>query len=681
MRKLFTFILMIVGVCLAFAQQKPFTPTKGVDAQILRFSHRGINGPDTASFDPSLKPFYHGVASGDPLQDAVIIWTRVTPETANDTTINVYWHVATDTGMQDIVAFGTEPTNAIIDYTVKVDVDNLDPQTTYYYEFETGGVRSIRGRTRTASAGDTEDHLRFAVVSCSNYEAGYFNAYGRLADRNDLAAIIHLGDYIYEYPANVYGDTSLIDRRHSNFETVSIGEYRSRYSLYRLDPDLRRAHQQHPFINVWDDHETANDAWNGGAENHTDSTEGDWNIRKRMARKAYYEWIPIRENNLDSTIIYRAFDYGDLLDVIMLDTRIVGRDSQINDVLAPELYDPNRTMLGETQRNWLIDQLDNSNAKWHIIGNQVIFSPLYVGWSALGDTTQTPAEVESAVLDIWDGYPLERLSLINYLRDNDIDNTVFITGDFHSTFAFDVADTVLSEDPLSLYGEVDNYDPVTGDGAVAVEFATPSISAANFDENFGALLSAGFEFQINRPIDALPYDNNPNPHMKNVDLDQHGYTIVDVRDDSVQGNWYYVDRLDEVTVVEAFGAAYYTKDGENHLRQGQESSLKAQQEIPAPASPRFIPTSVESIPSFAVIGIYPNPAQDYFMMQYALDKAVYVQMTLVDLQGRVVSQLVDEKQIGGVYEMEVNVSELPTGIYLLQGQAGEQRLDYKVVVK
>ncbi|MEO1413962.1 MAG: alkaline phosphatase D family protein [Bacteroidota bacterium] len=681
MRNVYTLLFLLMGAAVAFAQQKPFTPTKGVDAQVLRFSHRGINGPDTASFDPSLKPFYHGVASGDPLEDAVVIWTRVTPESSHDTTINVYWHMATDTGMQNVVAFGTKSTNQDFDYTIKIDVDDLAPNTTYYYEFETGGVRSIRGRTRTASTGATENHLRFAVVSCSNYEAGYFNAYARIADRNDLAAVIHLGDYIYEYPTNVYGDTSLIDRRHGDFETVSTGEYRSRYSLYRLDPDLRRAHQQHPFINVWDDHETANDAWNGGAENHTDSTEGEWNIRKRMARKAYYEWIPIRENEFDSAIIYRSFEYGDLLDVIMLDTRIVGRDSQINDVLAPALYDPNRTILGETQRSWLLDKLDNSNAKWHIIGNQVIFSQLYVGWSALGDTTQTPAEVESAVLDIWDGYPIERLNLINYLRDNDIDNTVFVTGDFHSTFAFDVADTVLSEDPLSLYGEVENYDPVTGDGSVAVEFATPSISAANFDENFGALLSAGFEFQINQPIGALPYDNNPNPHMKNVDLDQHGYTIVDVRDDSVQANWYYVDRLDEVSAVEEFGAAYYTKDGNNHLTRGQESPIKAQQEIPAPASPRFIPTRIEGVQSFAVMGIYPNPAQDYFVMQYALEKSEWVQMNLVDLQGRVVSTLVNELQISGVYEMDVDVSQLAAGIYLLQGQVGKQRLDYKVIVK
>jgi len=681
MRNVYTLLFLLIGATVAFAQHKPFTPTKGVDAQVLRFSHRGINGPDTASFDPSLKPFYHGVASGDPIQDAVVIWTRVTPESSNDTTINVYWHMATDTGMQNVVAFGTKSTNQNFDYTIKIDVDDLAPNTTYYYEFETGGVRSIRGRTRTASAGATEDHLRFAVVSCSNYEAGYFNAYARIADRNDLAAVIHLGDYIYEYPTNVYGDTSLIDRRHGDFETVSTGEYRSRYSLYRLDPDLRRAHQQHPFINVWDDHETANDAWNGGAENHTDSTEGDWNIRKRMARKAYYEWIPIRENEFDSAIIYRSFEYGDLLDVIMLDTRIVGRDSQINDVLAPALYDPNRTILGETQRNWLLDKLDNSNAKWHIIGNQVIFSQLYVGWSALGDTTQTPADVESTVLDIWDGYPIERLNLINYLRDNDIDNTVFVTGDFHSTFAFDVADTVLSEDPLSLYGEVENYDPVTGDGSVAVEFATPSISAANFDENFGALLSAGFEFQINQPLGGLPYDNNPNPHMKNVDLDQHGYTIVDVRDDSVQANWYYVDRLDAVSSVEEFGAAYYTKDGNNHLIRGQESPIKAQQEIPAPASPRFIPTTIDNAQSFAVMGIYPNPTQDYFVMQYALERSEWVQMNLVDLQGRVVSTLVDELQISGVYEMDVDVSQLAAGIYLLQGQVGKQRLDYKVIVK
>ncbi|MEO1448353.1 MAG: alkaline phosphatase D family protein [Bacteroidota bacterium] len=678
-------ILIISSLCLwgsLIAQSPIVSPTSGNARLHAGAHHNARTGTartdSTAGYDPSLAPFYHGVASGDPLSDGVIIWTRVTPETQNDTTLDVFWAVATDTGMTNVIQSGTFTTDANRDYTVKVDVNGLNAGTTYYYEFETLDKKSLRGRTRTAPDGDV-NQLRFVVVSCSNYEAGYFNAYGRIADRNDLDAILHLGDYIYEYPTGVYGDTSLIDRRHDTSETVTVDEYRARYSLYRLDSDLRRAHQQHPFVNIWDDHESANDAWQGGAENHTDSTEGDWNVRRSQARQAYFEWIPIREQTND--IIYRKLSYGDLVDLIMLDTRLAGRDSQINDVLNPALYAPTRTMLGQTQREWLLDQLNNSTAKWKVVGNQVIFAQLNVGWAAVAP--QTPSDVESIFLDIWDGYPMERLSIINYLRDSAINNVVFVTGDFHSTFSFDIADTVTND--AAFYAPVPNYDGGTGNGSVAVEFTTPSISAANFDENLDPLTSAGLEFQFNNPFPSPAPPNNPNPHMKNVDLDQHGYMLLDLNADSAQGNWYYVDRLDSISAVEAFGAANYAKDGENHLNAGGiESAGKPVQEIPAPAMPRVIEdttTSINQIAHLAILGIYPNPAQDQFVVQYALDQSRTVRMQLLDVQGRVVADLVNARQLPGVYHLRMDTRSLAEGVYVLRGQEGERIFARRVIIR
>ncbi len=679
--RIFTLLVLSILAHLAPLSAQLVSPTSGdarLNPQVHRFGRAAAKTDTSAAYDPALAPFYHGVASGDPLSDGAIIWTRVTPETENDTTFDVSWEVATDTGMTDVVQAGIFTTSADRDYTVKVDVSGLSSNTTYYYDFKALGQQSLRGRTRTAPVGSEADHLRLVVVSCSNYEAGYFSAYGHIADRNDLSAVLHLGDYIYEYPTNVYGDTNLVDRRHPDVEPVQLEDYRARYSLYRLDPDLRRAHQQHPFINIWDDHETANDAWEDGAQNHTDSTEGDWQTRRMMARQAYFEWIPIRENP-DSSI-YRKLSFGDLMDLVMLDTRLEGRDQQINDVTDPALYAPDRSLLGDEQREWFFEQVGGSQAQWKVIGNQVIFAPLNVGWAAAFAPNQTPEQAESIFLDIWDGYPAERLRIINYLRDSSVNNAVFVTGDFHSTFAFDVADTVT--DDANFYAPVDNYDPATGEGAVAVEFTTPSISAANFDENLDPTQSDLFEAFFNSPLLPPAPPNNPNPHMKNVDLDRHGYVLVDVKADSVQANWYYVARLDSPNAAENFDAAYYTRDGDNHLSTAsQESAPKAQQETPAPATPREVATSSIRDRQMAIMGIYPNPAQELFVVQYGLNQSSQLHMRLLDSQGRVMAELLDRVQQPGLYHLRVDVAELPAGVYLLQGQRDGQPFARKVVVR
>lgn len=638
-------MMMLVGSIPAYAQQR-----------LARAKS------DSLSFDARFKPFYHGVASGDPTQNSVILWTRVTPE---DTTasVDVRWYIGTDTSVSNPIDSGTFSTDADRDFTVKVIPQNLQPGGTYYYYFQAMGMNSIVGRTKTLPSGGV-DQLKFAVISCSNYEAGYFNAYGRIAERNDLDAVIHLGDYIYEYGAGVYGDSALAasgDRANvPSEEIITKADYRTRYSLYRLDPDLRRAHQQHPFITIWDDHESANDAYTDGAENH-DSTEGAWSVRKQIAIEVYDEWLPI--TTTDS--IYRRFQYGDLADLIMLDTRLEGRDEQILDVTDPRLYAPDRTLLGEDQKAWLKDQLANSATTWRLIGNQVIFSPFNAGFFAAidGDPTTTPEALESVFLDIWDGYPAEREELVNFLDSNNIEDNVILTGDFHSTFGFDVA--LNPTDSAS-------YNPETGAGAVAVEYATPSISAANFDENLGSVQTAQqLQGVINRGVPGLL--PNPNPHMKAVDLIQHGYYIIDIKEDSVQGNWYFVNTLETRSDSQTYAAGYSSLRGTAHLRgSNPESAPKPVQDDPTPLLPKASPSRIEEVSdaSGVVFGAYPNPARDRLLVHFGNQQTQEVRFQLMDLTGRTVKQWSFGRLRPGYYTQTLTVDAVPEGAYILQWLGG-----------
>lgn len=679
MKKLIPFVIATLLAHYAFSQTAIVSPTSGPQLKAknnlyLNKRSKGTAGTK-ANIDPLLRPFYHGVASGDPLSDRLIIWTRVTPDSA--AAVQVQWRLSTDTLMSDTVAMGVFATDSTRDYTVKVDVTGLNSNTTYYYMFTAMNANSLVGRTKTAPTANQASHLKFGVVSCSNFEAGYFNAYGRIGDYNDLDAVIHLGDYIYEYPAGSYGD-SLVQssglRSHDSIETISLDQYRARYSLYRLDEDLRRAHQQHPFINIWDDHESANDSWEGGAENH-DANEGSWTQRKNVSKQAYFEWIPIRDNSTDT--IYRKLNYGNLVDLIMLDTRLEGRDSQINDVTNPLLYASNRTMLGAKQRNWFFNALSSSNAKWKIVGNQVIFSEFHVGWAA--QAPASPAQTESIFLDIWDGYPIERLNIINYLETNNIDNVVFLTGDFHSTFAFDVADSVTN--PGAFYAPTPNYNPQTGAGSVAVEFATPSISSANFDENTDATTSATLEFQINRPLPTTTA-NIPNPHLKFVDLDQHGYYLLDIKNDSVQANWFYVDIFDTLTVNQNFGGAWYTLSDSNHLQQANAASApKGLQALPAPLLPPSIGTVIaEESFSFDILGLYPNPSQDQITLHFGLTKNQQLLIEVLDIKGTTVKKLSDQHLNRGVYNFNFSLGDLSPGIYFLRLNSPDQQIVRKLII-
>lgn len=643
-------------------------------------------------FNPILAPFYHGVASGDPTENSVILWTRLTTE---EEITNLLVTVATDTNMVNEVANIYAVAESSSDYTVKVNATGLEPGKTYYYQFRVlngplSDNRSMVGRAKTLPAAGVE-HLRFAVVSCSNYEQGFFNAYGRIADRNDIDAVIHLGDYIYEYEVGQYGDTSLGRYNYPEEEIVEVEDYRARYALYRLDPDLIKLHQQHTFLSIWDDHESANDAFKDGAENHQPATEGDWETRKSNAKTAYFEWLPIRENAEQN--IYKTVSYGDLADIILLDTRIEGREKQPTSMADDDFNDP-RTILGAEQKDWFLTELKSSSAKWKVVANQVIFSPLNLGFAAgalqgAPDPTDSAKvyDVENGFLDIWDGYPYERKQIIDTITANNIDNVIVLTGDFHSTFAFDVTYAPVLyplKQAFYLPQPSPTYNPVTGEGSAAVEFATPSITSANFDENIPVpSLVQQFQYAMNNYIPIPPNQTaqvfNYNPHMKYVDLVNNGYFILDLKEDSAQANWYFVETVDSPSEIETFANAQKTIAGGNHLITSTESAEKTTQDKPAPTPTDVINALYKEQEEALIVSAYPNPTSNYITVAYALSQSSAVEISIKNVNGVSVKTIFNGSQAAGMYEYQANLQDLSSGIYFFSIEKEGESITKKIV--
>lgn len=508
-------------------------------------------------------PFLHGVASGDPLTDRVILWTRITPYNASGVQaskdqypdfINYRWVVALDPAMSTVLLEGEGSTSAERDFTVKVDAIGLDPGTTYYYQFEANGWVSDIGRTKTLPIGHVE-RLRVAMTSCSNWEYGYFNVYGAIAKQQDLDVVLHLGDYIYEYGNGSYGSEKN-DRLHEPaHEIVTLEDYRVRHAQYKTDEYLQSAHRQHPFITIWDDHESANDSYAEGAENHTEETEGNWFDRKAAAIQAYFEWMPIREQEPDTNgdhLIYRDFRFGDLMDLMMLDTRLYARTEPggIGDLNT--LLDPEHTLLGEQQEAWFFNRLQDSQddgTKWRVVGQQVMMAQLAAGGIGFN-------------MDQWDGYPLCRERVFNYIVENDIDNFVVLTGDIHSSWANDLA-----PEPFNTA----RYDRESGAGAIGVEFVTPGVSSPGI-EDFNLAFAASYALK------------NSLPHMQMVDFFHRGFVLLDINHYRIQAEWHWVRTIVRPTDGSFFARAFQTWDGRPALVQ---EYVKTEPKRDAPA---FAPT-------------------------------------------------------------------------------------------
>ncbi len=488
--------------------------------------------PVASLYDSTLRPFYHGVASGDPLPDRVIIWTRVTPEKMS-AVIPVKWEVAEDVNFSSIYKSDTASARSTRDYTVKIDVDGLQPDHIYYYRFIAMGRTSIVGRTKTTPV-DLKENLQFAVVSCSNWEWGYFNAYSKIADRPILDGVIHLGDYIYEYAVGKYGDTTIGRFNIPSHEIVTLQDYRTRYSQYRTDVGSRRVHQQHPFITIWDDHEVANNSYTEGAQNHQPE-EGNYEARKKAAMQAYYEWLPIRE----SKQLYRSISFGPLADLVMLDERLAGRTKPVDSLSDPAYEDDTRTMLGSEQLQWLENELSSSRAAWKLIGNQVIFTDIDLS----GVLPQMPRN-----LDSWDGYPAEKNRIKSHIINNRIRDVIFLTGDTHASWAMEVATDVPN-----------TYDPETSRGAFAVELGTPSISAANGNERKST-------DEVKKSEEALM---RANPHVKYTNNRDHGYLLLTLTTTTAKSEWFYVESLRKEGSGESKGATFVAQRGSPTIKRAE----------------------------------------------------------------------------------------------------------------
>ena len=489
--------------------------------------------------------FVHGLASGDPLPTSVVIWTRVTPTASSlpgsgqGPSAPVAWEVALDQAFTRIVRAGVFTTTAARDHTVKIDVTGLEPATTYWYRFTFRGDRSPVARTRTAPAvGADVQRMRLGIVSCANLQAGYFNSYRHLAERTDLDGVLHLGDYIYEYGNGEYGfgNKNVDVRKHvPAHEIVTLADYRQRHAQYKQDPDLAALHQKLPFILAWDDHETANDTWTDGAENHTPETEGDFHTRRRLSLQAYDEWQPVRLGGTagieDAKTIFRKFRFGNLIELSLLDLRSYrnapGKEFSLEIGVTG---DPKRVIAGEEQLGWLKDNLSTSTARWNFVGNPVMITPVLIpplpnlvtevlaGFAGILPTEGVPYNT-----DQWDGYAVERKKLTDHIAKNKIKNVVFLTGDIHSGWACEIP--------------VDKGLYPLG-GSIATELVTTSVTSNNLDDIIGSP-SRSASIVVETAFKVL------NRYIKYVNFDDHGYSVLDVTPARIQMDYFVIsDRRD-----------------------------------------------------------------------------------------------------------------------------------------
>lgn len=504
--------------------------------------------------------FDHGVASGDPTSNAILLWTRAVPENSAEKQVTLGWELAADESFSNIIRSGTATTSASRDYTVKVDVTQLSPNQRYYYRFLGKNSKSPSGKTQTLPESGLRP-LKFAVFSCSNYPAGYFNPYTEAAKDDSIDAVIHLGDYIYEYGAGGYATegSQEIGRglpENNSTELFTLTDYRRRYALYRTDEGLQALHAHAPFIAVWDDHEISNDTWKNGAENHQED-EGNFIERRAAAVQAYYEWLPIRPPQGEANLtIYRDFKFGDLVDLIMLDTRIIGRDKQLNyddyrDAESGQFntekfqqdMSSDRSIMGKKQLQWLVNKLNNSSARWQVLGQQLLMgkmnfpaaafaaddrskvTPLLLQIAELKKRLQNGEELTAQQqamvtqvtpynLDAWDGYPIEREMLYRAAQKAN-KQLVVIAGDTHNAWHSELR---------------------SSDGAhIGVEFATSSVSSPGMEAYLS--LDTKTAEQLARALPTLIED------LKYTNLHQRGYMNLFASEDAVEAEWVFVDTI------------------------------------------------------------------------------------------------------------------------------------------
>jgi alkaline phosphatase D len=477
--------------------------------------------------------FTHSVASGEPATDSMLLWTRYVP--ADGKPVHVTVEVSTSPEFKVDVAGGSAITGPWRDWTSKITVEGLKPGTDYFYRFTApDGSFSPVGRTRTLPEGDQAAGFKAAIFSCSNMPFGYFNAYGHAAARDDLDLSIHLGDYFYEYKTGGYPPVKDAVRSTApDNELVHLADYRIRYASYRSDPDLMALHARMPMIVQWDDHESANDSWEGGAENHQPD-EGDWDLRKIAAVQAYREWMPVSDEP------WKTYEIGNLATLFRTETRLLARTEQpdvaplfkaADPVAALKAFrdgawmDPAATMMGTQQEDWLFHALRRSVAagqKWQVVGfgtilGKTIMPEVAATWINPGASERSKNYVLAGIqagklglpfnYDNWGGYPAARARFLRAAQGANA-NLVVISGDSHNGWAYD-----LGQDGKAAGVEFAGHS-VTSNGYEAGSKTDPKVVAA-------ALVAA-------------------NPELKWADTSRRGYMALTITAEKVSNDWLFV---------------------------------------------------------------------------------------------------------------------------------------------
>ena len=510
-------------------------------------------------------PFLHGVASGDPLPDRVVLWTRVTPSrealpgSGLGEDVELEWQIDTSEDFGNPQT-GSVTTSADSDHTVHVDPEGLKPATEYFYRFivksgEFEGATSPVGRTLTAPKEDASlDNLNLAIASCANWESGFFSAYGDMAQRaraGEIDHVVFLGDYIYEYPTGEYAGKSGVARmHHPEWEITTLEDYRQRHGRYRTDLNLQAAHAACPWIVIWDDHETANNSWFAGAENHTDGrVEGEWPERQGAAVQAYFEWLPVRAQSAgEEQLLYRSFKFGDLAQLTMMDLRTY-RDAETT---GANFANDDRTMLGKKQFDWVAQQLQESTARWDVLGNSVMVSPMRFVTIPDNEKANIAAgymkERATGIAvnsDQWDGYAAERDRLLTMLDEQE-SNALFLTGDIHSEWANSIASP-------------------SGFGEIGCEMVTTSISAPNVDEILTTAFGTYHKEDNSTSLLVEKVIRDYNPWVNHIDFDAHGYGIASIHYDYVDMLYYRVSDVEDPDAAVSLGTKRQWRIGEGFV--------------------------------------------------------------------------------------------------------------------
>ncbi len=482
--------------------RRTFVKLSGASAAALVFGFGPYTERAVAQLGEfSEDPFGIGVASGDPSPDGIVLWTRLTPYRLDgdedpelpNTTVPLRWELATDENFSNVVRSGTVDARPELAHSVHIEVGGLDAGREYFYRFKAQQETSPVGRTRTAPArGSSLDQLTFAVASCQMYEHGYYHAYRDMVEQaqsggRDLDLVVHLGDYIYEYPPPpdpeaYYSEDGNVRRHVPNSETNLLAEYRRRHGQYKSDEDLQDAHRLFPWIVTWDDHEVENNYADEVSER--DSSPEKFLERRAAAYQAYYEHMPLRRRSIPrgpDMLLYRRFTYGDLARFYVMDTRQYRDDQANGDGLDPpdkQTRNPRRTITGDAQERWLKDGLVASGATWDVLAQQVFFSKL--------DLRPGPGKLYN--MDQWDGYEGQRDRLVEFFAQRNVRNPVVLTGDIHTNWANDIKRNFDEPDSRTVgteYVGTSITSQGNGSGATSTEFPdNPHIKFFNEDRGY-----------------------------------------------------------------------------------------------------------------------------------------------------------------------------------------------------